>query len=124
MDGLGHVGIPVTSLERSKAFYAQLGFRPVFEGMVNGNRVAMKEQKDVIFELYQLSDSTLVANCAGSIDHLALAVHDIDQAFADISAMGMTITEGICKIPAWENGTKYFIVRGPDGERIEFAQVL
>ena len=34
------------------------------------------------------------------------------------------ITEGIEKLPFWENGVKFFMIKGPNEERIEFCQKL
>ena len=34
------------------------------------------------------------------------------------------ITDGIEELPFWENGVKYFMIKGPNEERIEFCQKL
>ena len=126
MTGVGHVGVPVSSLEKSIEFYEKLGFHPAFRGNVGGSLVAMMEQNGLIFELFQQPTEmdAVMPRDTGCIDHLAISVNDIDKAYADITALGMKVIDGICQIPCWENGTKYFMIEGPDKERIEFAQVL
>jgi len=34
------------------------------------------------------------------------------------------ITDGIEELPFWENGVKFFMIKGPNEERIEFCQKL
>ncbi|WP_207302299.1 hypothetical protein [Gracilibacillus phocaeensis] len=34
------------------------------------------------------------------------------------------ITDDIAYLPFWENGIRYFIVEGVNGEKVEFCEVL
>jgi catechol 2,3-dioxygenase-like lactoylglutathione lyase family enzyme len=133
LQGLQHLGLPVTDLERSKAFYMQLGFTEAMrmdiqpEGEVI--RVAMMEHKNFTIELYELGleeRREIASRSDGHIDHVALDVLDIDQAYADIKSAGIEILEDDAPVylPFWKNGVKYFTVRGPDGEKVEFNQIL
>lgn len=133
LQGLQHLGIPVTNLERSKDFYAQLGFieamRTDIQPQTEVIRVAMMQHENFTIELYQLGQEDLqeIAKRAdGHIDHVALNVLDIEQAYMEIKAAGLEILEDNAPIylPFWEHGVKYFTVRGPDGEKIEFNQIL
>jgi catechol 2,3-dioxygenase-like lactoylglutathione lyase family enzyme len=133
LQGLQHLGIPVTNLERSKDFYAQLGFieamRTDIQPQTEVIRVAMMQHENFTIELYQLGQEDLqeIAKRAdGHIDHVALNVLDIEQAYMEIKAAGLEILEENAPIylPFWEHGVKYFTVRGPDGEKIEFNQIL
>ena len=58
LHGLQHVGLPVTDLARSKAFYTQLGFREVMRTDIPGAgekiEVAMMRHEELTIELYQL----------------------------------------------------------------------
>ena len=36
----------------------------------------------------------------------------------------IVITDGIEELPFWENGVKFFMIKGPNEERIEFCQKL
>jgi catechol 2,3-dioxygenase-like lactoylglutathione lyase family enzyme len=133
LKGLQHLGIPVTNLERSKAFYAQLGFtetlRTEIQELTDVIQVAMMQHENFTIELYQLVQEDLqeIAKRAdGHIDHVALNVLDIEQAYLEIKSAGLEILEDNAPVylPFWEHGVKYFTVRGPDGEKIEFNQVL
>ena len=133
LQGLQHLGIPVTDLERSKSFYAQLGFSEVMRMDIQPEteviRVAMMRHANFTIELYQLGQEEqqeIAKRCDGHIDHVALDVLDIEKAYADIKAAGLKILEENAPVflPFWKNGVKYFTVRGPDGEKVEFNQIL
>ena len=131
--GLQHLGLPVTDIERSKAFYMQLGFTETLRAEIQEQQdviqVAMLEHENFTVELYQLGQERrqeIAERSDGHIDHVALNVLDIEQAHAEIKAAGMEILEDNAPVylPFWKNGVKYFTVRGPDGEKIEFNQIL
>ena len=133
LQGLQHLGMPVTNIERSKDFYTQLGFTETLRTDIQAQpdviRVAMMEHENFTIELYQLGQEDVqeIANRVdGHIDHVALNVLDIEQAYAEIKAAGLEILEENAPVylPFWEHGVKYFTVRGPDGEKIEFNQIL
>lgn len=127
-----HIGIPVTSIIVSEAFYKRLGFINVMQANFSHNHepgtCIMMKRGDIIIELYQLPGSEL-ENIArrkdGHIDHIAFDVPDIDEAFAALKAGGFTVLEEApVFLNFWQNGCKYFNISGPDGERLEFNQVL
>ena len=61
----------------------------------------------------------------GHIDHIALDVNNIDEAFEYLKNNGFDlIEESPVFLPFWNNGCKYFYITGPDGERLEFNQIL
>ena len=131
--GIQHLGIPVTDLERSKTFYARFGFAVVmtktFVAVDGKTQVAMLNLGNLTLELYQLPDEAckeVAARHDGHIDHIALDVEDIDIAYTEIKSAGMEILENDAPVflPFWTNGVKYFTVRGPDGEKVEFNQIL
>lgn len=133
LQGLQHLGLPVTNLERSKAFYTQLGFTEAMRVDIQPRseviRVAMMEHTGFVIELYESGPekrSQIAARSDGHIDHVALNVLDIEQAYAEIKAAGIEILEDNAPVylPFWKNGVKYFTVRGPDGEKVEFNQIL
>jgi len=62
----------------------------------------------------------------GRIDHLALAVNDVDASLAALTARGArldsTTPDGPNEIPEfWEDGVRYVFLRGPEGARIELC---
>lgn len=129
---LQHIGLPVTSLECSEAFYNRLGFKNIMAAHFdfNGDRghVKMLQHKNIILELYQMPAAELEAiklRGNGHIDHFAFDVSDIDLAFNELKAEGFIIDEPApVFLNFWSNGCKYFNVIGPDGERVEFNQIL
>lgn len=130
--GFQHLGLPVTDLARSQAFYESLGFRPVFGTTLrlDGKEIpmVMLDLKGFILELYQLPAPDLEeirARRDGHIDHLALDVADIDRAWEAAQAAGLQpLEDAPVFLPFWEKGCRYFTVRGPDGEKVEFNQIL
>lgn len=75
---------------------------------------------------------SLVAGAEGGhgvIDHLALAVGDVDAALADALSRGGrlegTTPDGPNEIPEfWATGVRYVFLEGPEGARIEFCAKL
>jgi lactoylglutathione lyase len=133
LQGFQHLGLPVTDLERSRAFYLELGFietlRRDLPSVEEPIRVAMVEKGGFTIELYQLSAverEEIASRRDGHIDHIALNVRDIDSAFAELTAAGFEILEKDAPIllPFWSKGVKFFTIRGPDGEKVEFNQIL
>jgi catechol 2,3-dioxygenase-like lactoylglutathione lyase family enzyme len=130
--GFQHLGLPVTNIDRSEAFYSHLGFKTVMKTELPAHddavKVIMMELKGFVLELYQLVGDDLAevrGRVDGHIDHLALDVQDIERAFEDMRARGLTILEDApVFLPFWDKGVKYFNVRGPDGERVEFNQII
>jgi len=129
---LQHIGIPVTNVVASEAFYTQLGFEKVMQSPFQedgqtGTCVMMKNKR-IIIELYQLPTHKLqeIRNRKdGHIDHITFDVDDIDVAFAALkNASYQVIEPAPIFLPFWQNGCKYFNILGPDGERLEFNQIL
>jgi lactoylglutathione lyase len=133
LQGFQHLGLPVTDLERSKTFYLELGFvetlRKDLPPLEQPIRVAMLEKAGFTIELYQLAAmerDEIASRQDGHIDHIALNVRDIDSAYAELSAAGFEIIEKDAPVllPFWSKGVKFFTIRGPDGEKVEFNQIL
>lgn len=128
--GFQHLGLPVTDLQRSQAFYVRLGFRQVMATTLptpDGDiLVAMLEIAGFVVELYQLpgaGGAEIGTRGHGHIDHFALDVDDIQPVWAAVTAMGLTpLEDAPVFLPFWEKGVYYFNILGPDGERVEFNQ--
>lgn len=128
-----HVGIPVKDLMCSVPFYQSLGFVEVMrkhfdheEGI--GTCVMLKKQ-EILMELYQMPDSVIKRDISkrsdGIIDHIAFDVEDIQIAFHTLSMAGFQVLqESPVTLDFWQRGCSFFHVIGPDGERLEFNQVL
>jgi catechol 2,3-dioxygenase-like lactoylglutathione lyase family enzyme len=128
-----HIGIPVTDMKVSEAFYEKLGFKNVMPSTFefNGEKggiVAMMKRGDMIMELYQMPQKELLKirkRKDGHIDHVAFDVDDIEIAFNTLKNAGFNIFENEpVYLAFWDKGCKYFNIAGPDGERLEFNQIL
>ena len=132
LNHIQHIGIPVTDIKMSEAFYERLGFKNVMASTFecNGGKglVAMMQLNDMIVELYQMPEAELKEireRKNGHIDHIAFDVDDIDQTFNELKQASLNILEEAPVFLAfWKNGCKYFNITGPDGERLEFNQIL
>jgi catechol 2,3-dioxygenase-like lactoylglutathione lyase family enzyme len=129
---LQHIGIPVTDIKVSEAFYQQLGFINVMDSSFDHNgcigTMMMMRLKEIIIELYQLPENDLVEirnRKDGHIDHVTFDVSDVDKAFLTLKEASFDIVEEQpVFLPFWEKGCRYFNILGPDGERLEFNQIL
>lgn len=132
LTSIQHIGIPVTDIARSEAFYKKLGFEQVMASsfMHSGARgeVVMMQSGAIVLELYQMPESALQEirmRKNGHIDHIAFDVEDIDSVFEVLKTAGYDIVESEpIYLPFWRNGCRYFNMLGPDGERLEFNQIL
>lgn len=129
---LQHVGIPVTDIKVSEAFYQRFGFNNIMQSSFSLDEeqgiCIMMEHNKIIIELYQLPASKLHAiknRKDGHIDHIAFDVDDIDKTFMQLKEASFHIIEPApVFLSFWKNGCKYFNILGPDGERLEFNQVV
>jgi catechol 2,3-dioxygenase-like lactoylglutathione lyase family enzyme len=133
LEGIQHLGLPVTNLERSRNFYFNFGFVDVMRTNLPPREapvhVAMLQKDGFTIELYQLAGTEreeIATRKDGHIDHFALNVLDIDKAYIELKAAGFEILEKDAPVflPFWSHGVKYFTVRGPDGEKVEFNQIM
>ncbi len=129
---LQHIGIPVSDIKTSEAFYRKLGFENATSSAFfhNGQegRMIMMQLNQIIIELYQLPEADLEeirTRKDGHIDHITFDVSDIDQTYSALKEVSFHILEEQpVFLPFWEKGCKYFNILGPDGERLEFNQIL
>jgi catechol 2,3-dioxygenase-like lactoylglutathione lyase family enzyme len=127
-----HVGVPVTDLQTSETFYRKLGFETVMSSTFihneNEGNVLMMKSGSIIMELYQMPENELQEireRKNGHIDHIAFNVENIEDAYAVLKNAGFDIIEDApVFLPFWKNGCRYFYIPGPDGERLEFNQIL
>jgi catechol 2,3-dioxygenase-like lactoylglutathione lyase family enzyme len=130
---LQHVGIPVTDMAKSEAFYSQFGFKNVmqspftFEG--EAGICVMMQLKEIMIELYQMPAKQLQeikSRKNGHVDHIAFDVDDADKVFETLLKDGSfkIMEDKPVILPFWKNGCKYFNIIGPDGERLEFNEVI
>lgn len=129
---LQHIGLPITDLAISQKFYESLGFKNVMSSTFNhkggAGNVAMMKYGNITIELYQMPDSEIdeIKNRGdGRIDHIAFDVDDIEETYRTLKPLGYSIIEDKpVFLNFWDKGCKYFNILGPDGERLEFCQIL
>ena len=61
----------------------------------------------------------------GAVDHIAINVKDIEEAFRFVNEAGLNNTNDIIhSLPFFENGVKFFTIEGANKEKVEFNQFL
>ena len=114
--GLQHIGIPTDDPAGTEAFYEKLGFVTVYRTATASGPVIFTELGNLQLEIYQQKP----ARTAGAID-----VTDIEACYIWAQENGMDIiSNGIESHAFWDNGIRYFIIAGPNAEKIEFCQIL
>lgn len=122
--GLQHVGLPTNDLKATIAFYEGLGFETVYQvrNEAAGEDVAFLRLKNLTIEAYENGQAAMQS---GAIDHLAIDVSDVEAAYRLAQEQGYQIvSNGVEFLPFWQNGVKFFILLGPNQERVEFNQYL
>ncbi len=122
-----HVGLVSGDLHKSVQFYADvLGFEVIHEANApDGTPICFLQNGELKYEIYQpLSGAAADQTCR--VDHMSYVSEDIEKDFAHFTGEGYEIvTDGIESNPnVWEKGCRYFMIKGPGGEKIEFDQIL
>ena len=126
INGIAHIGIRVYDLARARAFYEILGFDFVV-GPVGPEPVAiLKHPSGVVVNFILNASQDNAPNMLMDVKekfagytHMALAVRDVHVVQAELTAAGITITEGPIAFPG---GAISIFVRDPDRNVIEFNQ--
>lgn len=128
--GLAHIGIPTSDLEKSIAFYQELGFRVIVDKKeLEGNNFIFMECNGVIIGLPQSLDKDMRKQAGtkgnGNIDHFALLVEDLDDTKRQLEEKGIPFAvEGISVTEAWKpRSCRCIMVYGPDQVKIEFVEM-
>jgi catechol 2,3-dioxygenase-like lactoylglutathione lyase family enzyme len=119
--GIQHIGIPTNDIEKTKEFFTSLGFELAYE--TEKKNLCFLNLKNICIETYV---SPSAAGKPGAVDHIAIDVADIEDAFETIKSAGcyQMLDNEIRFVPFWENGVKFFKIAGPNGEIVEFSQIL
>jgi catechol 2,3-dioxygenase-like lactoylglutathione lyase family enzyme len=122
--GIQHVGIPTTDINKTIKFYQNLGFELAFSTTDDSGNldVAFLKLKNLIIETY--IEGTELSQ-TGSINHIAIDVSDVEKVFEKLKEKEFEILdEEINFLPFWENGVRFFTIKGPNNEQIEFSEML
>lgn len=122
---INHVGLRVSDLQQTRAFYEQLGFVFII-GPVGPEPVAIMEHPSGVNINFILnaSDNKAENNILMDIPekhtgytHVALEVTNLQSVQKILEKNGMTITEGPITLP---DGGAFIFIRDPDSNVIEF----
>ena len=117
--GVSHIGIPVENTLEAIKQYEALGFqvRDLFTIPGSTRLAAFLTGNGCTLEVYE----SVTAGYHGVIDHLALAVDDMEATLKETEALGLPMlyggTNGVDE-PTWFS--RFFTVKMPGGEKVEF----
>lgn len=126
--GIAHVGFFVKDMEVTKKFYCDLlGFETVFERIEpfpEGEEVKISFLKlgDLMLEVICVPGMTL--STEGCFQHIALRVEKIEDAQEKLWEAGIETEELVYSSETFPNGSKWVNFLGPDGEHVEFNEIL
>jgi lactoylglutathione lyase len=115
-----HLGLRVTDLYRSLAFYTALGYTEL--GRVPetafGSLTMLQLPDDPFVSLELVHDPARPVTDIGAVNHLVIQVDDLDATIADLAA------KGVAAEPPTEPGPdlRTSWLTDPDGYRIELVQ--
>lgn len=119
MKKIHHINIMVPNLEEAVSYYTDvLGYTEEVR-FVGGMTFVFLSDGVTTYEI--LEDVTLEK---AVFDHIAYESEDIESDYAYYNKLGVTITEVGNITYLFENGVKYFFIKGAAGERLEFCQRL
>ena len=118
--GIQHIGIPTSDIETTIGFTKVWDFRPCTRiRYLQTRQSCILQLGNLMIETYAEGGNGLV----GAINHFALNCTDIQAAYAWICEQGYKVlSNGIEELPFWEKGVAFFIIEGPNKERIEFCE--
>jgi lactoylglutathione lyase len=121
---IGHVAVRVKDIERSLAFYVgALGFEEMFRLDRDGRLwiVYLRITDDQYLELFPdgVGERAPDAEAVG-LNHICLAVDDLDAVIARLAAKGVPLTRPK-KVAIDRNAQAW--IEDPDGHRIELMQL-
>ena len=121
---LQHSGMPAKDLDETIEFYKkQLDFE--LAGLFHNcdKRGAFLRYGHLPIETWEGDPAPLTT---GAINHWAFDTPDIEAAFDNAKKLGLNFKDNeIQHIDSfWEHGIRYFNVYGPNGETIEFCQIV
>ncbi|MDY0340379.1 MAG: VOC family protein [Coriobacteriia bacterium] len=118
-----HIGVVVSDLERSKAFYRALGFSDGAERVMSDKTLSFMRLGEFEIELFAYNQPVSAAELpehALGFKHLALETQDIDAVFAELR-QAEVIDEDIA-IRELPGGWRLLFFPDPDGMEIEIKQ--
>jgi lactoylglutathione lyase len=118
-----HVGLRVSDLERSLAFYTAVGYTVIgtVEGTAYGSLTMLQLPGDDFVTIELVYDPTKGETGPGvGINHMVIQVESLDATRADLAAKG--IEPEPIEYPGGAAGPRTCWITDPDGYRIEVLQ--
>ncbi len=124
--GLGHLALTVSDMEKSTAFYTGiLGFEKVFELKNDKGEpwiVYFKVGASQFLELfYPTTEAPNEGPARVGFSHVCYVVDDVHRTIAEIEERGGKLDR---PLKVGKDGNYQFWLRDPDGNRIEFMQIM
>lgn len=120
-----HVGIIVSDLDRSKDFYAALGFKTVTEHSDDEKTISFMELGDMRIELFTYRETPPAPSGVGRMlgfRHFALICEDLDDTVRELSESGILPPEAtVREVPGV---ARLLFFEDPNGVEIEVMQEL
>lgn len=121
-----HVGIIVSNLDKSKAFYAALGFQIVSEVADDTKTICFLRLGSFNLELFAYKEPMPVASAvegrALGFRHFALQTSDLDTALSELKGLNLVPADATSRVVP--GIAKLFFFKDPDGIEIEIMQEL
>ena len=125
---LHHVGIPTRDMDATIRFYTDLGAEIYFQKM---DQEAGEPIRVVIFDFYGIKveayERRVTAGQPGAIDHIAFQVTGIEELYRKVRESGYTLMKdcagNVQPTTYWPQDIRWFIVIGPNGEKVEFSEI-
>jgi len=125
LTGIQHIGIPTKDLDATTEFYESLGFKTLFEAKSPEGKVGCRflGLGTMVIETYISPDAK---GTPGAVDHITLDTTDVEAVYKEVKESGRyTIDEDkVTFLPFWEKGCKFFKIIGPNGEIVEFCEII
>lgn len=125
--GLAHIALFTSDLERSIAFYENLGGVCTMRSQAQKpnwvNQLAMVEIHGFALEIVQPGGGDPVNAKNNVFGHIAIEVDSLEDAIAELKVRGIdSFMGGINELPNTFGGLRNAFFMGPDGEQIELLQ--
>ncbi len=125
VQGVDNIGVCTPDLQRSAAFYKQLGFRKAYRNE-RGVMMTAGSTNLFLFATRQADpppvgrELGLFANAPG-LDHISFSVADVDAVYAKLSAGGIAFG-GVPEDQSWD--ARMVGLKDPDGNNLYLLQRL
>ena len=115
---IDHINMVVPNLADSLEWYTKnLGFEIKGHFKQGGFEIVYIDNGSIVYELFE--NTSLKSPI---IDHIAYISDDIVADHNFCKGQGLQVTPISYIDFTWDNGTDYFFVQGPGGEKVEFVQ--